>query len=437
MPNIVIANEDRREGEQWKSQLLAAKCENVIYCDNISALVYTLSRENIHIVAVSVHMIKQDVSDILRSITTFFPRIHIVVIGNMPGERMAELLNGLENVAVRNVFSTDIIKYWSFPELLDQNEDLPYLLSEHFISDAEVMECYPEFIRYHSAPYCVISVRITTSSHAQALSEMVKEDGPLKKINAEVICMSPTEICIVLSRVKGAEVCYNCAISVRHLLLQSSDASFNIGISRIRERASELYVCRKEALRAATAHYQFGRDSIIHIEYLSENDFEYAYPLHKEKKMIEQAMDGNKEGALNMLNEIFVVLGWQRKVHPSLVNKVGLGIVVRLNIAAISRGKYFEMTQTEAMNHGSLFEAKTTEEVYAFLEKSISHFADEIDALYNLRKDALYMRLVDMKSSDTPIDIKNLADTFRTTIAFLNSAVTQNSTENIFDYIRV
>jgi len=47
-----------------------------------------------------------------------------------------------------------------------------------------------------------------------------------------------------------------------------------------------------------------------------------------------------------------------------------------------------------------------------------------MDALYNLRKDALYMRLVDMKNSDTPIDLKNLADTFRTTIAFLNSAVT-------------
>ena len=437
MPNIVIANEDRREGEQWKSKLLAAKCENVIYCDNISALVYTLSRENIHIVAVSVHMIKQDATDVLRSITTFFPRIHIVVIGNMPGERMAELLNGLENVAVRNVFGTDIIKYWSFPELLDQDEDLSYLLSEHFISDAEVMECYPDFRRYHSAPYCVICVKITTSAHAQALSEMVKEDGPFKKTKAEVICMSPTEICIVLSRVKSAEVCYDSAISIRHLLLQSSDASFNIGISRIRERPSELYICRKEALRAAAAHYQFGRDSIVHIEYLSENDFEYAYPLHKEKKMIEQAMDGNKEGALNMLNEIFVVLGWQRKIHPSLVNKVGLSIVVRLNIAAISKGKYFEMTQTEAMNHGSLFEAKTTEEVYAFLEKSISHFADEMDALYNLRKDALYMRLVDMRNSDNPIDLKELADTFRTTIAFLNSAVTQNSSENIFDYVRV
>jgi hypothetical protein len=432
MLKILVANNNTTEGKTWRDRLLSDGYHVTPLCPDLNALLRTLDSENIHIIVCGANLINHNAFAVLSAILDWYPRTKIVVVGRMADDYKAKILNNLSDVVIRPMFGTDLERYWKIPVFDAEFDGLPLLLDEHFLSYDEAALLLQRIMPKWVSGYAVIAVAIEGHcSEAMAIITAITEEHKI----GHAVGLKSGEICIVMDNSPTEEACFQLANAVRRELLKKTGVSFSIGLSRVRNTAAMLYVCRKEALRATSAKYIYGQNNVVHINYICENDLEYVYPEHKEKRLIERVMDGDKETALKLLDEIFDVIRKQNIVHQSVINKIGLSIMIRMNIAAISRAKILEQTQAEAMTGGKLLAAKTTEDVYIFLKAGIVQFADEIEALNDLRRDALYVRLSQMKAAGDNISIADLTQIYRTTISFLNSAIIRNTDSNIFDFI--
>ena len=438
MINMLVVNKNADERHLWVNQLIKDGYHVVPACPDLSAFVCALAKEKVDIAICSVNLIEKNAFAVLKATMEFFPRVKIIIVGVMSHETKAIILQNLTGVVIRNTFGVDIDKHWGFSietgmgQINDIEQSLLLLLDEHFLSNEEAALLLKRVMPQWSPGYTVIGV-VASSCYMQAYEAILETLDEMKQGFALRVRFNET--CVIMDGSPDEALCFRMADALRHALLDKTRASFSIGISRERAQASELYACRKEAQRAASAAYLYGRDSVTHINYLCENDIEYIYPAHKEKRMIEQAMDGNRQEALRMLDEIFQVVKEREFLHRDLVNKVALSIVIKLNIAAISRAKALGKTQADAISFGKPFLAKSVEEAHLFLKDGIRDFADEMEAFNDLRKDALYIRLVKMKAEKPHLCVADLTKAFHTTVNFLNSAIARNSDGSIFDFL--
>ena len=242
------------------------------------------------------------------------------------------------------------------------------------------------------------------------------------------------EFIIVVDRAPSKEYCIKVAADLRADLLRETNTMFSIGISRLRYNANEMYASRKEAERACAAIHMFGQNSVIHIDFLDSNEIEYIYPAHKEKRLVEAAMDGDKACALQMLDEIFAVLEACKGIKQSLINKMVLRILVSLNIAASSRVSAYEKMNLDSMSIKKLMAAKTPDAAYGFLKQGIIDFANEMDEITDVTRDALFHKL--SVSKETPDSIDDLTQKLGTTLCFINTAIYKNSMSDVFNFFK-
>jgi hypothetical protein len=202
----------------------------------------------------------------------------------------------------------------------------------------------------------------------------------------------------------------------------------------MRDKAHELYACRKEAARAFKSTYMFGNNCVIHIDFLDSNDVEYLYPKHKEQRLIEAIMDGDVKYAFKMLDDIFEVLKLCKDLKQELINKMVLGITINLNTAATSRLYAFGKINPEYLSIAKLLSAKTIDESYGFLKKGIEDFAKEMDDMTAISRDAMFYKLTAAKNAKKMISISDLSKILETTPSFINTAINRNCKEDVFSF---
>lgn len=432
--NVLIVNSDKNEGKMWSSQLAKSGANVILETQKLSAIVDVLVQEKLHMVVCSSNLINDDSANVLKLCIKFFPRIKIIIIGRVS---YVSVLTKLTNVHIIQSFSADIKKYYSLPalpEITDNDRAVSHkislLLNDNYMTQEEAAVFFANTIE-NTPAYVVIGIftHSRDGNIIDVLKTKAEEIGFLYAIEN-----SPNECYVVLDKSPNPDFCFQTANAIRQLLFKETDEMFSIGISRSRYKASELYACRREAARACIATHMFGQNNVIHIDCLDSNDVEYLYPSHKEKRLIEATMDGDAQYAFRMLDEIFSVLRSCKNLRQSLINKMILGIIVNLNIAASSRVFAFEKIQLDSLSLKKLLAAKSIDEAYSFLKLGIQDFAGEMKAFTDVKKDALYHNLLDIRKQGNITDIESLANSLNTTIGFMNSAIVHNSDKNIFNF---
>lgn len=436
MQCVLVINKSKLEGSMWRDQLKKKGYTVLPECTDLSAMVDLIMREKVHIVLCSADMVGSGALTILRASTELFPRIKIIIVGFV---QKAYILSNLTNVAITKSFESALKSYCkpvmaaASPAADDKKageRNLRYLLDDHYLSQEEAAAVLNQTFKW-TPGYVVIGI-VADSSYDHVLHS-------LKILSAEMrfpfmLQFRLDEFYIVLHDSPTAEFAIQTAAQIRLRLLAETDAMFSIGISRMRGKAGELYACRKEAFRACGAAYMFGQNSVIHIDYLDSNDIEYIYPKHKEQRLIEATMDGNVEYAFKMLDQIFEVFKSRKDLRQGLLNKMVLGIVVNLNIAATSRVSAFEKMQLDSLALSKLLAAKTADEAYAFLKKGIEDFAGEMDSFTDVSREALFYRLTAIKKADKSVSILDLPQKLGTTAGFINTAIHRNCQGDVFSF---
>jgi len=431
--SVLVVNSNNAEGNDWRNELKGRGYTVLPECLNMSDMLYALTREKVHVVICESSLFNDETIPLFESSQTYFPRIKIVLVGIIDKDY---LFSNLSNVAITKKFPAELEKYCDPPILFSDDKMMPehqvlsVLLDDHFFTGEEAAAILAQ-LKKLSPGYVTICVRTdyTDDSVHKALNSCVE------KYNfTHLLPYRQNEFIIIADKSPTQEFCLHVAADIRAGLLKETNTMFSIGISRLRYRAEELYACRKEAERACAATHMFGHNSIICIDYLGQNDIEYIYPSHKEKRLIEAAMDGDAACALQMLDEIFEVLKENDHIKQSLVNKMVLGILVGLNIAASSRIFVYEKMNINSLSLKKLMAVKTIDAAYAFLKQGICDFANEMDDITEVSRDALFHKLT--ASEYIPESAEELLQKFKTTLSYINTAIYENSKSDIFSLIR-
>lgn len=434
---ILIVNSNAMEAEDWRIQLENKGYQIVETCLELSTMVYLLTKERVDVVICAANVIKDEPNVVLESSREFFPRTKFVLIGNFPAGAMTKKLSGL---SVKKTFDTNLDKYYKSPlgtrrAEMYSTQQATVLLTDHFIPAEEAAQILARTVPALKPGYVVIYV--TADIDFVHINHLLKSLTP--KLNIPIMFqMYPGRHYFILGGSPTLEQCLSIGRALRLALLEETDAMFSIGISRMRKSAAELNACRKEAERASAAVHSFGQNSVIHIDYLDSDDFEYVYPWHKQNRLVEEAVDGNGIGAARLVDEIFAVLKAHPKCTPNLVSKVVLGIIVQLNIAGASRVASFDKVQGDTLSIKKLMQNRTVDEINTYLKEGILEFAKEMDTITDLKREALYMRMSLMKDdANTEFDIgQDLEMTLNTTLNFANDAVFRNGGTDIYTFFK-
>ncbi|MDR3013637.1 MAG: hypothetical protein LBU70_10610 [Chitinispirillales bacterium] len=442
MLNVLVVNKNADEGNIWRDRLVKEGFRGTILpeCVDFSDMVNVLMRERVHIVLFSATLIDNKTASFLKPLINYFLRTKIVIIGNSEAKD-ASLFLLLKH--------TDVIRAKDFDSALNdyckqvqtapaakvdgeksREQAAKTLLGDHFLSQeaaaillGQTFKCTPG--------YAVIGIH-TDSFYNEVHRALARE-----VLERELMCVlhySLGEFYAIVDDSPPDQLTMKLANSIRNRLFEETDAMFSIGVSRMRDRAGELYACRKEAARACRATHMFGYNSVIHIDYLSPNDIEYVYPKHKEQKLIEATLDGDTGCAFRMLDDIFEILKSSKELKQELINRIALSITVSLNTAATSRMFAFGKIKFDSLSLSKLLSATSIGEAYDHLKKGIENFAKEMDAVTEVSRDALFYKLQDVKKAEKSISIFNLSQTLATTPTFVNTAINRNSGEDIFSF---
>jgi len=431
--NALIVNENREEGSNWRNKLTKSGYNVLPECCSISEVFYILTQEKVHVVICAGGLFNEETIPLLRSSQEYFPRIKIVLVGVISRDY---LFSNLSNVVLTKRFPTELERYCNpllmttADEVTSAEQALSVLLGDHFLDEEEAASILAKPHKWNPG-YVVICLHTDhTNDNVQNVLDSCIDEFKYTFL----MPYRQNGFIIFVDNSPEPEYCRLIAANIRNGLLRDTNTMFSIGISRQRYKADELYACRREAERACAATHMFGQNSVIHISYLDPNDIEYIYPLHKEKRLIEATMDGNTTYALQMLGEIFAVLKSRENIRQSLINKMVLGILVGLNIAASSRVFALEKMDITSLSLKSLMAVKTIDEAHEFLEQGIFEFAGEMDDITDVTRDALFHKLSVSKS--IPGSADELVNEFGTTLSFINTAIYKNSKSDVFSFLR-
>jgi len=432
--NVLVVNENSAEGAEWRKGFIKKGYTVLPECLNMSDVFYILTQEKVHVVICSGSMFNEDSIPLLEASQMYFPRIKIVLVGRIENDH---LFSNLSNVALTKRFPTNLEKYcdrlamYSINIKLSAQQALSLLLDDNFLSGEDATTVLTQAIKLCPG-FIVIFVRTdyTNDNVYKVLDDCIKEHK-----NTFLIPYRQNEFIIIVDNSPTDKYCAIVAAGIRAGLLKHTNTMFSIGISRMRDKAGELYACRKEAERACAATHMFGKNSVIFINYLDTNDIEYLYPAHKEKRLVEATMDGDTTGAIQMLEEIFDILKSRNELKQSLVNKMVLGILVKLNIAASSRVSSYEKMNLDSLSLKTLMAVKTIDEAHDFLKQGICDFAYEMDEITDVTRDAIYHRL-SVSKENTASTADELAKNFGTTLCFVNTAIYKNNKSDVFSFLK-
>ena len=431
--SVLVVNSNNAEGNDWRNELKGRGYTVLPECLNMSDMLYALTREKVHVVICESSLFNDETIPLFESSQTYFPRIKIVLVGIIDKDY---LFSNLSNVAITKKFPAELEKYCDPPILFSDDKMMPehqvlsVLLDDHFFTGEEAAAILAQ-LKKLSPGYVTICVRTdyTDDSVHKALNSCVE------KYNfTHLLPYRQNEFIIIADKSPTQEFCLHVAADIRAGLLKETNTMFSIGISRQRNKAGELYACRREAERACAATHMFGQNSIIHIDYLDSNDIEYLYPSHKEKRLIEATMDGDVICAFQMLEEIFAIINSCGKIKQSLINKMVLRILVGLNVAASSRVSAYEKMNLNSLSLKKLMSAKSINEANAFLIQGIYDFASEMNEITDVTRDALFHKMSIAKK--IPDSADELVQKFGTTLSFINTAIYKNSKSDVFSFVR-
>ncbi len=436
MKSVLVANESNSERKTWCEALLKVGY-TVSECPDLYYFIYKMSQNRMDIAICSASLVTHKSYDLINMIIKFFPKTKLVLVGQTPN---AYLLNNLQNVYIKKSFDTQLGKY--FPEskniaslpsdfMSNKHAHAVQLLSEHFLSFQDVSKIFDKYLNKWVPGFVVMSV-VTDSYNEDFIETLVKHSE--NNGFAEIVPVMPGEVCLILDKEPSVNQCITKAQELARCLLSETECNFSIGISRSRQSPHELWVCRKEALRAAKATHMYGKNGVIHIDYIDKDDIAYAYPTHKEQQLINSTLDGDATNALTMLDDIMAVFKAHPRMSQSLINKFALGILVNVNIAAACKVMAFEKIQMDSLAAGRLLSCKTPDDVYAALKNGITELATEMDEFINLKRDATFIKLSQLKEEQTEFSLNELSMKLGTTVNFLNTAVMNNAGENLFDF---
>jgi hypothetical protein len=430
---ILIVNPLPSEGKKWRTELADKGFFVLTDCLSLSAMTDQLMREKVHIVLCAANLINQTALKILEAAAAFFPRIKIIIVGAV---HKSYVLSHMTHVAIANSFDSAVENFCEsiIEATLDLSQDdvLSILLAGHFL-------CWDELERllarsFNWTPGYVI-IGITADVDLINVKRVLDLENRVQD-KFYVWRHKPDAYYLIMHQSPDAEEVTHLAEDIRNILFTQTNASFSIGISRMRHKAGELYACRKEADAACGAAYVYGQNSIIHVDYLGANDILYIYPMHKEQKLIEATMNGNTVLAYAMLDGIFEALKSCKGLKQGLANKIILGILTRLHIAATARAYSLEKMNLDSLALSKLLAAKTIDEAYLFLKEGINEFAKEMDALTDVSRDALFYKLESIKGKGEQAGISDLMKRFGTTAGFINAAIYKNSGGDLFSYFK-
>jgi hypothetical protein len=438
--NILVVNGNKDEGKAWRDRLVREGLAVLPECTGLSDMVNFLMREKVHIVLLSAELADDINFSVMQAITDFFLRAKMIVVGD-PDPRSAYLKFWRVNKTIANDLNTAINNYCkstlamphvakaSIVKLEEQNAKI--LLGDNFLSGEEAAVLLGQTFKW-SPGYAVIG--IYADSSYMEIHDVLKSELSSQNI-AYLLQYSPNEFYAVIDKSPSMEFIMKLANGIRNKLFKETDAMFSIGISRVRDKANELYACRKEAARAFRATHMFGHNSIIHINYLGHNDIEYIYPKHKEQMLIEATLDGDVEYAFKMLEDIFEVLKSSKELKQELINKIVLGITISLNTAATMRVSAFGKLNVDSLSLSKLLSASSIKEAHEYLKKGIEDFAREMDAVTEVSRDALFHKLTMARNAKKTVPIADLSQELGTTPAYINTAINRNCKGDVFSLL--
>lgn len=439
MINVIVVNNDLALGVSW-ARIINGKSgfRTVGTCANLSEAVYALSQNTVHIAIIAQDVTKRSTSGVLQQITRFFPQLNIVLIGRYAS---ADVLKQ-PRVIFRQSFDINMEMLGLKRKLseeggksTDNDAELALLLSEHYMTDEQCAEMFSRSCPAAEPGLAVIVVRSEGTSGG-ICEEIRKEVMKLREYSwaCGAAQTAENELCVLLHGGMEARLCMRAADGLRLKLLEASGTPFSIGVSRVRVPPAELCISRKEARAAADSTHIYGINSVIHADYISSNDFLYAYPEHKEQRMISAAMEGDVEGAVRMLDEIFDMLRRMPSFDEAFSNRICMKIWSRLNIAAIARVKSFNSTQMDTLPFGKVIALKTLEGVYDFLKKGIVDFTQEMKELADIKSEMLFMQLEKLKKEAKALTLDTLTTECGATVSRLNTATMLGCDESLFEY---
>ncbi|MDL2236560.1 hypothetical protein LJC56_01850 [Christensenellaceae bacterium OttesenSCG-928-K19] len=426
---VLVVNPREEERGEWKKRLTDSGYTVLDAGQYLSEMVRILSHAPVDYVVCSSELITGAVYEVLSQIHIFFPKVRMIVVGWIQLERA---LPNLAKVSFRNEFDSNLEEgaYCQMSLPPQRPEDiLRLLLREHFLSGEQAAALLRD------AGYtCNGELTVLVLNAKPYIPYDILQKLPAEFAKGASVLMDAGEACIVLCDCGDP---LKTADALRVYLLENIDISFSIGISRSRKKVSELFISRREALRASLATHEYGLDSVVHIDYLDKKDIWYAYPHHKENRMIEYAMDGDAKQAIALLDELFSFLEKrEEQLSERYIRSVGLRIWAGMGLAASSRLLAYETLQMDAMSFGKLVTSKNWQDMYAFLKEGILQVSLEMEAIQEVARDALYTRLSSLRAKgESPLP-EELVGIFHTTIGFLNDAVTQNSKDTIFNFFQ-
>jgi hypothetical protein len=438
MIRVLVANRDKSEGKSWNSKLTENGLTIVAECSNLSDMVHLLMQERIDIILCSENLIDENAFLILKASAKYFPETKIITIGILKNQKSAEIFEFSNVVNVKN-FNTALENYCKINPALTKKEIISQksneqnariLIDDHYLSQEDVTMLLEQTFKW-VAGYTIIGVLVDSSCDDVLLA---LKNKAIEQDYAYVLQFKMNEFYVILDKSPTVERSMQLANDIRNRLFKETGAKFSIGVSRMRNKASELYACRKEAARACRATRTFGYNNVIHIDYVDSNDIEYLYPKHKEEKLIEATMDGDIDTAFKMLDDIFDIFRYSKNLKQGLVNKIILGIIVNLNIEATARVFVFEKINLDSLSLSKLLTSKSIDEAYSFLKRGIEDFAKEMDAFTDVSRDALFFKLTELRKSDYPISISDLTRELGTTVGFINTAINRNCNGDIFSF---
>ena len=420
----------------WRDSLRKEGLAVLPECLTLSEMVRLLAREKAHILLCAANLVDEKAIPVLRAVISFFPRVKLMVVGDVP---KALILSRIPRVTLTRSFASalkDCGKVAPPPPApapdpeAEGERTLRLLMKSHFLTHEEAAVLLAQSFDW-TPGYAVLCVS-SDSYREEVLRTLRRAASDLKAVR--LLASDASEFYLILDKSPIKEHTLSVANEIRLRLFRETDAMFSIGIGRTRNKAGELHISRREADRACRATQIFGHNNVIHIDYLHAGDIEYAYPDHKERRLIEATMDGDAETAIRYLDDLFEVFRGRKDLNQGLLNKMILGVIVRLNISATARAQSFEKMNLDSLALSKLLSAKSADEAYAYLRKGIEDFTAEMEAITDVSRDALFYRLKGLREAGGPVTVAGLTQALDTTAGFIDAAVRRNGGGDMFSY---
>lgn len=245
------------------------------------------------------------------------------------------------------------------------------------------------------------------------------------------------EIALIIGGINDFEVILELMRKVKEKICTSINLGVSIGIGRLHEKVSDIYVSFNEANSALRYRCFIGYNSIISLDYVEPNNhITYRYPLEREELLVYTATIGEFDYCKKLLKELCGALKKCRELPNKLLTQIVTDILISINRNAMEQGLDVKGI-TSFFPSSDVFKINTVDEAEEYLKKGLEGFCKYILVLRKEKEDLILNKVVEYIHNYyfEGLTVKKTADMFNYSVEYLKKIFKEKMNMNFTEYL--